>query len=254
MRAPLALILPALLLGGCAKFPTTDSTNEFTRLHFDFTMAGAVNPNYVYLIAIRPVFNGDSTAINDGHGPRPVQTYGGNGFVEGYPTRYVIYKPDEPDKYALYRFLSRKEAPPINDPDSPVNLLQAVRIQTKYGGILTGTGIDPTTSGDPKTLGFDLTTRELTDNDDDARNLQAIQFNILTMNKVAQSSGESSGRVFDALGNGIAAIYNPAYRQINTGISYRNDATIETENDVLPEVGPSAPLDIVGWNLSVRLP
>lgn len=252
MRVPLALALAAVVLGGCAKFPENGANNNFTRLSFRFRLNGAVNPNYVYIVAIRAIT--PDTQDVDTRGPIPVVTTGSkNGFVEGSPTHYVQYDEGVAELYNVFRFLTKAEAPDPSD-DNPINL----GAQAIVGPVYANTGVDPRptvgggTYGD--TLGFDIDTRYLANNDADARAIVAIQFNILTMNRKALAGGDIGSRVFDAFGDTRTTIDFNSYRRIpvvTSGVYQNSSSSIpEPSNDTFN--GNLPPVDIVDWSLEVR--
>ncbi|RYG18499.1 hypothetical protein EON82_22545, partial [bacterium] len=156
MRAPISLALAAFALAGCAKFPANGASNNFTRLVFRFTMASPIDPNYIYVVAIRPIKT-TSTQI-DTNGPIPVVLQGSkNGFVEGWPTRFIRYDETVAELYNVYQFPPRV---PTQEDDNPRNLAAQVLV----GPVYANTGVDPrpisqggTAYG--RTLGFDIDTR-----------------------------------------------------------------------------------------------
>ena len=252
MRAPIALTLAAFALAGCAKFPANASSNNFSRLTFRFTMAGPINPNYLYYVAIRPIFS-DSTQT-DTNGPIPVVLTGSkNGFVEGWPTRFVQFDPTVAELYTVYKFPKRTLT---SGDDNPRNLAAQVPV----GQVYANTGVDPRPS-DPlgtygRTLGFDIDTQYLADVQDgeDPTKIIAIQFNILTMNKTALNS--VGDRIMDALGDtssrGTISFNNYEQRSIVTSGHYFNQgsSTQEQPNDTFNGNLPA--VDIVDWDLEVR--
>ena len=263
MRALVALPLLGLVLAGCAKGPGLAAVNQYTRLRFSFTMAGDVttgdpptfSSNYIYIVAIRPLFG--NAPIDDGFGPIGVYstTTGNpkNGFVEGRPTRYVIYDPTAPTGYRIRKFGTRT---PTSDDDNPIDLAQI----SDVGTVVQGS--DPQTSGFTSQLGFDLYTNDLVDTSSgtDPQSITAIQFNIIACNKALTSSGQASGRVADALGNiNNLGVSGKGYRQvyINTSTGYTNSASSdpETANDTYhPSSDNLPPVDIVNWTLDVARP
>ncbi len=212
-------------LAGCAKFPGTAAADD-TRVAFRLTVAGRVRSDYVYIVAIRA----SEDPNPDSPGPTPVVTYpSANGFVAGQATHYVRWDPLQSRAYLLYRFTDagltswREVGVPINQVD------------------VVGDG--------PKTLGFELSTRQLADTVAGAGLLQSLQVNFLTMNKTAQQSG--SGRVIDALGDTrLASDVNQFVRiPLTTSGLYDN-----TRFNLLEPTGdtPDPDLDISDWSVEVR--
>lgn len=250
MRAPFALTLAAFALAGCAKFPDNRAQNNFTRLVFRFTMAAPINPNYFYVIAIRPIKT--TSTQTDNNGPIPVVLTGSkNGFVEGWPTRFVRYDESVAELYSVYQFPPRV---PTQEDDNPRNLAAQVPV----GPVYANTGVDPRPadvgSAYGRTLGFDIDTRYLADTDEEARTIVAIQFNILTMNKTALNS--VGDRIMDALGDtrspGTVSFNSYQQRSILTSAHYFDQGSTDDEqaNDTYNGTLPS--IDIVDWDLEVR--
>src|SRR5688500_14526164 len=74
----LAILLIALFLGSCAKFPAGSGGTGTARLIFEMEMDGAINPNFVYIVAMNPSTEDNPTT----EGPIPViAPPWGNGFV-----------------------------------------------------------------------------------------------------------------------------------------------------------------------------
>lgn len=251
MRAYAALALAAFALAGCAKFPSNGATG-YTRLVFRYRLGAAPDPDkYRYYVAIRAIRGTDT----DANGPIPVVTTGSkNGFVEGRPTHYVFYNPTGiAEGYEVHRFATKAESPDPSD-DNPINL----GVAPITGPVLLG--VLPTQQGnDPNVLGFDITTLDLATNKDpeDARKIVAIEFNILTMNKLALSG--VGDRAIDALGDsrGQNTISFNSYvrRFITTGGNYSNSSTTDREiaNDVYNVDRNTFPaIDITDWTLEVR--
>ena len=270
MRASPFLALAALALTGCAKGPANGGVRDYTRLSFRFRMADAVvtgsppafTSNYRYLVAIRPLFlasdppsggdavPGNTNTVDDGYGPVPVYTITTsnpkNGFVEGRPTRYVVYDPDQGTLYQIKGFGTRK---PTALDDNPVDLANIVDKGFPIANV------DPTTSGDPNTLGFDIQTRDLVDDVANAQKVYAIQFNIIATNE-ALTSGTSGRRVVDSLGDQtqLGVTGKGYYRAIivtsgtYSSVTAQNEVTGDTLGGNLPAV------DIASWSLSVATP
>src|SRR5579872_1474366 len=91
----------ALMLGGCAKFPTGTAGTNAKRVVFTMTVAQALNPNYIYIVALNP-----STLLNPTtQGPVPViAPPWGNGLVAGGCTYYVQWNPNLSPAYQIFQF------------------------------------------------------------------------------------------------------------------------------------------------------
>ncbi len=205
---------------------------------------------YIYVVAIRPLFG--NAPIDDGFGPVGVySTTNGNpknGYVEGRPTRVVLYDPTAPTGYRIRKFGART---PTNDDDNPVDLANV----TDVGAVVSGS--DPQSSGFTRQLGFDIYTNDLVDDPTTAQTITAVQFNIIACNKALLQPGDASGRVADALGNiNNLGITGKGYRQvyINTSIGYTNanSTDVETSGDTYGGTLPA--VDIVDWTLDVSRP
>ena len=225
MRPLFAALLVAFALASCAKGPRSGGVGSFTRIRFEVTMAEAIDPNYVYAVAIRPLYT--TSDPTDSLGPVPVVTTGStNGIVAGRPTRLVEYVPASSTRYQVLKFFN----PPSdsNDPDPG--------FPSSTDDLFTN-GLDPST-GDPTKLGFDVTLRDLADSDDQAREIVAIQFNILTASKTVLNSGDLS-RAFDALGDqrSLGTTTFNAYRKVivTTSGLYTNIAAEGGQPAAIPE-------------------
>lgn len=258
MRALLAASLAVFALAGCAKGPKSGGVGQYTRLQFRFRMDGPVvtgdppafTSGYIYVVAIRPLMASDPP--DDGFGPVPVYsaTNGNpkNGFVEGRPIRYVVYNPAAGTLYQIKGFGTRNPTP---DDDNPVDLANIV---DKGFPIAT---VDPTTSGDPNSLGFDIQSRDLVDDVTMAQKVYAIQFNIIATNKALLTSGGASGRVVDSLGDqtqiGITGKgYVRAIIQTSTTYLSSQSSSPEVANDTLGGTLPA--VDLTSWSLTVATP
>ena len=253
MRVSPLLAVAALAVTGCAKFPK-DQMSDFTRLSFSFRLSGNADPKYIYGIAIRPLTT--TTGQTDTLGPVPVVVSGSReGLVAGRPTRWIQYSPGQgfAVPYRVQRFVGASSD--TSDPDPGTLVDSSFPIS----------GSDPTNSGFPGTLSFDITTRDLADSDDAARAIVAFQFNILTMDKTARNSADIGTRAFDALGDQRSqntTSFND-YRRIvvTTSGKYSNtgqdggqsSSTQEGERDVFNAPQGTFPaLDIVDWSVEVR--
>ena len=91
----------ALVIGGCAKYPSSSTGATSKRVSFTMTISGALNPNYVYIVALNP-----STQLNPTTtGPIPVVAAPwGNGFVAGGCTYFVEWIPAQSPDYGIFKF------------------------------------------------------------------------------------------------------------------------------------------------------
>ncbi len=245
MRAPSSLLLAVLALAGCAKYPNGTAKAGYTRLAFRFRMDAPVDPRFIYLVAIRPLTVSDP--VDDGYGPVPVYaaTNGNpkNGVVEGRPTRYVVYAPGSGTVYQIGRFGTR--TPDAID-DNPIDLAN----QAVIGAPILS--VDPDTSGDPNTLGFDIQTSDLVDDPTTAKNVYAIQFNIIATN-VRLTNSSNNGRVVDSLGDQLQlGVTGKGYYRallVTSGTYSSSTANNERQGDTLGGTLPS--VDIDAWSLTV---
>ena len=231
MRA-FALLL-CLLAVGCAKFPSSGTSNFTKRLVFRMTVDGQLRTGleqggnglpYVYIIAIRL-----STDPNPpDQGPIPVVVPGGNGMVAGNCTHFILWNPLASPAYQIFQFR-----------DATMNEWFQVGVPINSVPIEVG----------DKTLEFEIDLSQLIPAAD-VPTIQSIQVNFLTMNNTNTSGG---GRLWDALGNGaIPGEINSYFTfQPVSAITYTNASVgnIEPQGDV---VDPD--LDIVDWSIEVRLP
>jgi hypothetical protein len=269
-RLFLALPAAAILLADCARTPAGLGGSNATQLRFTYTLNGPVNPNYIYVVAIRvlsPAYGGGSSLelTDPTQGPVPVVTTGSkNGVVGGLPTHYVIYTETTPNLYQVYRFPTQTEAPDPTDPDTPINLTWPGRY---VGDVIVGSGVDPrpTIAGASygNQLGFTIDTTYLDQfipvgaAPVSSNGIVSIQFNILTMNLPATTSGNVSDRVMDAIGNqtnvGNATFSNPVLVDI-TGqtVTDSTASVMETANDTFPAGSNLPPVDLISpWQLQI---
>lgn len=238
-----ALVLSALAVTGCAKFPANGTGTTYTRVSFRIKVAGKINTtqdadpltNYLYFVAIRASSddNPDSTT-----NPQPVFAVNPNGFVGGQPTHFVEFdtlNPTQQYPYRLYQFAT------TSDPANPINLGAYSEVAQP---IVNFTRPD---SGGAE-LKFDLFTNQLGDGTGSTA-LKFLQVNFLTMNKRLLSG--TTGRLQDFLGdNNNAADLNKAIKvDLRT-----NDYKVNT-SDYEPSGDVSDPdLDIVDWSVTVTRP
>lgn len=230
MRRVFVGALLALLAVGCAKFPDEGSSGDTTRLLFTARVDGELRTGlgggglpYVYLIALRL-----STVDNPtDQGPIPVVVPGGNGFVAGNATHFILFDPLASPSYQIWRFT-----------DTSLN---------EY--FQTGSPINwqPVSPGDD-TLSFEIDLSQLVPADQ-VPSIRSIQANFLTMNNRNTSGG---GRVWDALGDSRnpGEVNSFLTFQLNSSRTFTNANTGNLE----PQGDTADPdLDLVDWSIEVRL-
>jgi hypothetical protein len=214
-----------LSLFGCAKFPTGTVTDA-TRVIFRMQVRGEIRTDYVYIIAIRR-----STDLNPtGDGPIPViQFPTNNGFVAGNANYFVRWAP-ETRQYTLFRFT-----------DSTLNFNTPVGVPINTIDVTPGS----------KTLGFELSLEQLVDTPNTSNQLQSLQVNFLTMNRILDGSSGSS-RIIDALGDTrqILELNQPVRIPLATSNLYDNARFGNLEP--LDADCPDPDLDIADWSIEVR--
>ena len=220
------------LSASCAKFPSSQNNFITKRLVFTVKFAGDVHVTpvpYIYIIPLRLSTVSNPTDL----GPIPVTSFGGNGFVAGHCTHYIIYDPQATvNPYQIWRF-------------SDDNLIN--RSQT---GVAINI-LDPRNSGKPNTLQFEIDMSQLVATAD-VDTILSIQANILAMDKLALSN---SGHIWDALGDGrILSQDNTSFLFTLRNSRKFTNATTQVEPpdpDVRGNYDPA--LDIVDWTIDVRL-
>ncbi|MCH7905595.1 MAG: hypothetical protein IH944_13650 [Armatimonadetes bacterium] len=229
-RGFFALATGLLLLTSCAKLPGGGGSSDFTkRLVFTMTVDEKIRTNlegfpYIYIFALR--LSTDSNPIDDG--PLPVVIPGGNGFVAGNCTHYILWNPLVFPEYQIFKFL-----------DPELNQSVQTGIPINYVQIKEG----------DNTLQFEIDMSQLVPAGD-VDTIKSIQVNFLTMNNTNTGGGD---RFWDALGDGrIQGEINSYFTfQLDFADLYTNQNTgdIEPPGDV---VDPD--LDIIDWSIEVRLP
>lgn len=218
-------LIPLLALAGCAKLPDTATGGASTRLAFTITLAREVNPNYVYMVALRPSTDDNPTE----QGPIPViAPPWGNGFVAGTVTHFVSWANVQSPRYLLYRFR-----------DALLIDYFALGAPVNYVDVLPG----------GKELRFEIDLTQIAPDAATAALYRSLQFNILTNDRIPQ--GAAGSKVWDALGDGRLA------SEINTPItiSLRNSRTFDNAGflNLEPNGDVADPdLDIVDWKVEVR--
>lgn len=222
------LLLACLLVGGCARFPANGASSQTKRLVFSMTVSRQINPNYVYIIAMNASTDPNPTE----QGPIPITDFPwGNGFVAGTVDVFVRWDPLTSPNYLIYRFR-----------DS--NMVQYVQV----GVPIT---FDPVPTGG-KTLRFELDLNQIASSVDEAKLLQSLQVNFLTMDRVPTGQ-DSGGKVFDALGDTQSAtgINDFVVIPLDRAGVYTNQRfnNLEPTGDT-----PDPDLDITDWSIEVRTP
>jgi len=223
----LLLVLPILAASSCAKFPANGVGTGTKRVIFTMTMAQPINPNFVYLVAMHASTDANPTT----QGPIPVISQPwGNGFVAGTVDLFVRWDPLTSPNYLVYRF-------------QDANLTQYFQ---------TGTPINstPVNTGDNR-IQFELDINQIASSTAVAPQLQSLQVNFLTMDRVPQGA-DSGGKTYDALGNTQlpSEINDFVVIPLNRSAVYNNSnfANLEPSGDT-----PDPRLDIVNWSVEVRV-
>jgi hypothetical protein len=219
--------LAAIAVVGCARFPTGGGGTFTKRLHFRVRLAGPVNPNYVFIAAINDA--DDLTGANGG--PIPVvQRPWGNGFVAGKCTHFIRYDGTLPNGgYGVFKFTDL------------INLLTWFQTGIPVNFITPNPGSD--------IIEFEIDLTQIRPLPSDALLIQALQINLLTMDRVPTNPDDPNPRYWDAFGDGTPGSINDFITiDVTTAHIYRNsDLNIEPGGDV---ADPS--LDIVDWSIEIR--
>lgn len=217
--------LACLLTSGCAKFPANGVATSARRVIFTMTVAGQINPNYVYIVAMHASEDPNPTT----QGPIPIISQPwGNGFVAGTAELYVRWDPLTSPNYLIYRF-------------QDTNMTQSVQV----GAPINST---PVTSGS-NTISFELDLNQIASSTAVAPLLQSLQVNFLTMNRVPQGN-DSGGKTYDALGNtqDPTQINDYVLIPLNRSATFNNS----TFNNLEPTGDcPDPNLDISNWSVQV---
>lgn len=220
-------LLFSFLACGCAKFPANGAATSTKRVIFTMTVAGQINPNYVYIVAMHASQDANPTT----QGPIPIISQPwGNGFVAGTAELYVRWDPLTSPNYIIYRF-------------QDANMTQPVQVGTPIN-------VTPVTSGS-KTIQFELDINQIASSTAIAPLLQSLQVNFLTMDRVPQGNDPGS-KTYDALGNtqDPTQINDYVVIPLNRSAVYNNT----TFNNLEPTGDcPDPNLDISNWSVEVRL-
>ena len=222
----LVLTVVVLIVGSCAKFPSTGGGAGATRLIFQMELDGAINPNFVYIVALNPSTEDNPTT----EGPIPViAPPWGNGFVEGGVTHFVRWDTSQSPHYLIFKF---RDAQLIEffETGVPINYLEV-----EPGGRIIRFEIELTQ------IAADLT---------EAQSFRTLQVNFLTMDNVPQGTG--GDKSWDALGDGTL----PGEINEWVNIPLRTSGVYDNRRfQDLEPVGdnPDPALDIKDWFVEVRL-
>lgn len=220
-------VLLFLLPAGCAKVPEGGAGPTTKRLIFTMTVERAINPNFVYMVALRPSTEENPT----GQGPIPVVAPPwGNGFVAGTVTNFVRWDAAQSPRYIIYAF--RDE-----------NLIDyfPIGVPINYLDFQPGTG---------RSIQFELDLSQIVPATE-VENYRTIQVNFLTMNRVPQGNDQTP-KAWDALGNGrnVAEINQWITIPLRTSGIYNNARF----NDLEPPNDADDPdLEITDFSVEVRL-
>jgi hypothetical protein len=235
-----ALALLVVMPLGCAKFPGGPPTVGSKRITFVLNVAGRIRDgslpedaglSYVYMVAIG--VSAEANPITSG--PIPViQPPWGNGFVDKNCTHFVWYNPLDAPRYALYRFRD-------------ANLNEYQKIGAPVVAIEPNENPNADLMG--RTIQFSIDLSQLATADLPEDQIQTLQVNFLTMDRIPQ--GDNRSKAWDALGdgrtvNGINTWINVPVKT-NGVYDYTRFPDIEPANDVA-----SPDLDLIKWSVEVR--
>jgi hypothetical protein len=233
------VLLLALVLNGCAKFPTNGAT-QFTKITFNVTMGGPISPNYLYYIVMYA--STDLNPVPSTVTPIPTIAAGApNGVFTGDATTYVLMTPSNTARpCTVYQ---------VGAPTNPGTLPDTISGQTNDQITLDSSG------NYPSTWTCTLYTSDLApSNNVLAQQFKSLTFQVISMNKttLGTSSGIPSGRIMDAIGTGTS--FEALTIPLNTS-NTKSNATfglIEPSNDTVGGYDPA--LDITDFNVTVSTP
>ncbi len=221
-----ACFVSLLLVSGCARFPS-GGTGTFTkRIKFVIRLAAPVDPDYIYVFALRDANDPTGTA-----GPQPViAPPWGNGFVAGSATHFVRYDGFLPNGgYGVFKFVDA----------TLLNYFQ------------TGIPVSFVTPGpNDFRLEFEVDATQLRPDPAQALKLNYLQVNLLTMDIAPTDPNYPGPKFWDALGDSRlpGSINDFITIDLTTSRIYRNsELQIEPEGDVSDPA-----LDIVDWTIEIR--
>lgn len=218
----------SLILTSCAKYPTGPAGQTTKRIDISMTVAGTLNPGYVYIFAFNPSSDPNPTTT----GPLPVVAPPwGNGFVAGNCTYFVQWTPSQIPTYTIYQFT-----------DPLLNNYLPVGTPVTFTDVPTGGGHKLEFSIDLSQIAPDLAT---------ANSYKSLQLNLLTMDTVPRGSGGSKN--FDSIGDDRTAqgISQWLTIPLTTTGTYTNATygIIEPTGDVISDNDPA--LDISDFSIQV---
>jgi hypothetical protein len=226
LRLLLGLLLAgALALAGCAKFPGGGGGQGSTRLIFELELDGPINPNFVYIVALRP----STEDVPTTQGPIPViAPPWGNGFVAGGVTHFVRWDVTQSPHYLIYQF---RDSQLID--------------YFERGVPITFQEVEP----GGRILRFEIELTQIAASQAEAESFRTLQVNFLTMDGVPQGSG--GDKSWDALGDGRLPSEINEYVNIplrTAGVyDNRRFQDLEPRGD-----NPDPALDILDWSVEVR--
>lgn len=228
-------ILVLAMASSCAKFPDNPSNQITKRLVFTIKFASAVRYGqsqgqqpYVYIIPLRLSTESNPTDL----GPIPVTSFGGNGFVAGHCTHYIVFNPASSNPYEIWQFS-----------DEQLNNRFQTGLALNY--------LDPRSGGNPNTLQFEIDMSQLVPAAD-VNTIQSVQMNLFAMDKLAL---DQSGHIWDSLGDGRIASQDNTYltfqlknsRKITNTTTNLEPPTADFRN------GGDPSLDIRDWSVNIQL-
>ncbi len=228
-------VLGFCLSNGCAKYPAGGNSLITKRLILTIKLEGKVRYGqdlgqlpYIYVMALR--LSTDQNPKDSG--PEPVTNYGGNGFVAGNCTHFILFNPSAANPYEIWQFRDTS----MND------------------RFLTGYAInyqDPRQGSQPAVLQCEIDLSQLVPAGD-VDSIQSIQANLFTMDRYAL---DSSGHSWDALGNSRISSQDNTYLTFDlrsSRVITNNQTGLEPPgNDVNGSNDPD--LNLVDWSIEVRL-
>lgn len=216
-----------LSLSACAKFPANQIGFISKRLIFTTRYGNEISANYIYIVALRLSTEDNPTDT----GPIPVTSFGGNGFVAGNCTHFVVFNPGTA-KFEIWQF----------DDTGLINRHQV--------GVAINS-LDSLHGGPPKTLQFEIDMNQLVPSAS-VDSIKTVQANIFSMDRYAL---DNSGHGWDALGNGNIPSQDNDYisfKPVNRTITNAITQLEPPDFDVRDSADPA--LDLVDWSIEIRVP
>ena len=236
IAASAVLATGLLAASGCAKSPSTLPGTSGTQLIITMTVAGKINPSYVYFILFNPVAQANQTT-----GPIPVVGIPwGNGFATGQFTAFLRYDPSQPNSgYGMYQVVPG------------TNLLQ-------FSPLAAPTQFTPVaTEPNQNQLQFQIPLSAIPTNGVTASNLQ---INFLTTDRIVTNPNDPGTKHIDALGDTRLSSQINSFITVPTSTTglFNNSSALEPSGDVML-VGSGVStgdeiqdLDITDWSIEVR--